>query len=182
MKKALILSLLLLTGIIVLLATSPAYDYVVTGEEMAYRGHYKIVNGIPHVEVDGEKYRLLLAPEEALDTLGVKLVEHDTLYVEGVSTKNGILVTSLRADSLGEKWWSLRSHDLMYNYYDEPGKVHVDPKKCIGCKLCVPQCPVGAIEMVNGKAVIDTVRCVECGICYQGSGKWKGCPVKAISK
>ncbi|MCK4696321.1 MAG: 4Fe-4S binding protein [Candidatus Cloacimonetes bacterium] len=37
--------------------------------------------------------------------------------------------------------------------------------------------------MVNGKAVIDADKCINCGICENGNGqKYNGCPVKAISK
>ena len=51
----------------------------------------------------------------------------------------------------------------------------VESSKCIGCKICVSKCPVNAIEMVNGKAVIDVDKCIQCGICENV------CPTKAIS-
>ncbi len=52
----------------------------------------------------------------------------------------------------------------------------VNTKDCIGCKICVKKCPVGAIEMKKGKAVIDQEKCIDCGICEQA------CPVKVIEK
>ena len=55
-------------------------------------------------------------------------------------------------------------------------KYEVDPAKCVGCQICVPKCPVKAIEMIEGKAVIDTAKCIGCGICANV------CPVKAISQ
>jgi len=50
----------------------------------------------------------------------------------------------------------------------------VDPKTCIGCTLCVQNCPSKAIAMKDGKAVIDPEKCVNCGLCVQK------CPTKAI--
>ncbi|MBI9031439.1 4Fe-4S binding protein [bacterium] len=62
------------------------------------------------------------------------------------------------------------------------GSHEVNSEKCIGCRLCLTQCPEGAISMVNGKAVIDQEKCIDCGICISGNGRFKGCPVKAIEK
>jgi len=52
----------------------------------------------------------------------------------------------------------------------------VDKSKCIGCTICVKsgKCPTDAIEMKNGKAVIDPTKCIDCGICAMQ------CPVVAI--
>ena len=50
----------------------------------------------------------------------------------------------------------------------------VAESKCIGCKLCVSECPTKAISMVKNKAVIDPSKCVNCGLCA------KKCPTKAI--
>jgi len=48
--------------------------------------------------------------------------------------------------------------------------------KCIGCGACVAQCPAKAIEIKNGKAVIDPKKCEKCGTCIEV------CPVQAISE
>lgn len=59
---------------------------------------------------------------------------------------------------------------------------HVDAQKCIGCGLCVSNCPTNAITMIDGKAVIDKDKCINCGICVSGNqADYAGCPVSAIS-
>jgi electron transfer flavoprotein alpha subunit len=46
--------------------------------------------------------------------------------------------------------------------------------KCIGCQICVAECPVGAIEMSGGTALIDPEVCIGCGKCFEV------CPVEAV--
>lgn len=44
-------------------------------------------------------------------------------------------------------------------------KILVDNKKCQGSCECIKACPVDAIKLVNGKAVIDHDLCDLDGIC-----------------
>jgi len=46
---------------------------------------------------------------------------------------------------------------------------------CVGCEVCTHQCPVQAISMQAGKAVIDQQKCISCGLCEQA------CPFAAVS-
>lgn len=59
---------------------------------------------------------------------------------------------------------------------------HISAYKCVGCEACVEACPVQAISMQSGKAVIDQTKCIQCGICVDGNyDDYTGCPVKAIN-
>ncbi len=53
--------------------------------------------------------------------------------------------------------------------------VKVDKSICKGCGACVNVCPAGAIQVVDGTAVVDGSKCVECGRCIGA------CPYGAIS-
>lgn len=59
---------------------------------------------------------------------------------------------------------------------------YVESATCIGCNLCISQCPTKAITNVKGKAVIDMDKCISCGICKNGNAStgYRGCPVNAI--
>lgn len=43
--------------------------------------------------------------------------------------------------------------------------VSVDESRCIGCNLCVTDCPTATMQMKNGKAVVTTQDCIKCGHC-----------------
>lgn len=47
---------------------------------------------------------------------------------------------------------------------------------CPGCGTCKVVCPVKAIAIEKGKAVIQQDKCIQCGICASK------CPVKLIEK
>lgn len=51
----------------------------------------------------------------------------------------------------------------------------VNTLNCTGCGDCVKVCPTKAIEVVNGKAVIDADKCINCLLCL------KACDYKALA-
>ena len=46
---------------------------------------------------------------------------------------------------------------------------------CIGCKICEKTCKFDAVHVTNNRAVIDTEKCKNCGMCA------KACPKKVIN-
>lgn len=53
--------------------------------------------------------------------------------------------------------------------------IKVDLDKCKGCSICVKNCPLDAIEVIERKAHTND-KCVSCGICF------RVCPFEAIKK
>jgi len=52
--------------------------------------------------------------------------------------------------------------------------IMVDLQKCEGCATCVNECPMSAIHLPDGKAVVMDERCIDCGQCMGA------CPQRAI--
>ncbi len=54
--------------------------------------------------------------------------------------------------------------------------ITIDEEKCTGCSLCIPNCPEGAIQMIDGKArLVSDLMCDGLGACLGH------CPVGAIT-
>jgi ferredoxin len=52
--------------------------------------------------------------------------------------------------------------------------VNIDKAKCTGCGDCVDVCPVEALSVENGKAVVND-ECIDCAACVNT------CPNDALS-
>ncbi len=54
--------------------------------------------------------------------------------------------------------------------------MQIDYDKCKACGICIPYCPVGAIDQEGDKVVIDHDECVECCLCLRNAK----CPTEAL--
>lgn len=54
--------------------------------------------------------------------------------------------------------------------------IFVESNSCVGCRDCVGVCPTNAIEIIDGKAVINAELCIDCEICITS------CTYNAIRK
>jgi ferredoxin len=119
------------------------------------------------LKTESSKTAIKLIFTEKVEALADSIVVGETYAFKGKTVKSGFMV-----------------HDFSQVVVDKaaPKGYTVIANKCIGCRLCVKNCPTKAITMVKGKAVIDQEKCIECGICVNGNNKFKGCPVKAIKK
>ncbi|MFP3983482.1 MAG: ATP-binding protein [Desulfurivibrionaceae bacterium] len=52
---------------------------------------------------------------------------------------------------------------------------YLDPELCTGCGICAEACQFGAVEMIEGKPVLNADSCMGCGVCV------RQCRQKALS-
>jgi ferredoxin len=50
----------------------------------------------------------------------------------------------------------------------------VNEEMCVGCGVCVDECPVDAISLNDGTALINQATCIRCGTCHDV------CPQEAV--
>ena len=134
------------------------------------------------LNTEDDFYKLSLAPDEHLSEKKIELQSKQNIVIRGIIDSKEIIVHSLILQGSEVK---LRNEHGVPFWEESKKKVFyiVNPKKCIGCRLCIQYCPVDAIEMYQGVALIDTEKCTACGICVDGNGKkFKGCPINAISR
>ena len=148
----------------------------IASEQVKFNGRLMQVSGIWFVKTADDIYGLDIASLTEQYGQSLELVISSDAEVTGDMTDFVINVATLKS---GDSFFEIKNDEPAAK--EEHTGYKVDAKRCISCRLCVGNCPVGAIEMVNGKAVIDADKCIQCGICKNGNGQgWNGCPVGAI--
>ncbi|HRU05276.1 MAG TPA: DUF362 domain-containing protein [Candidatus Brocadiia bacterium] len=104
--------------------------------------------------------------------IGAEVAHADALI--SLAHAHGHLATGMAATfkNIGMGLGCRAGKQEMHSQKDPP---KVDPEKCEGDAVCVRYCPVNAIRMSKGKAVIDGRKCIRCGECTVT------CPRRAIS-
>ena len=178
MKKKMVMFLAILMMGILFVYSQPKVEL------QEFSGTLKFIGGNWFLNTGEDFLQLDIAPAEYFTENQLVLKKKLPIVVKGLLGDDDVILvyectigesTLVMRDDDGKPLWEVATAEK--NYYV------VESSKCIGCRLCVKNCPVGAISMQNGVAVIDADKCINCGICEKGDGKlFKGCPVSAIKQ
>jgi ferredoxin len=143
-------------------------------------GTLLVFEDICHFHMEADTIKLYVVTSELLEESDFPLVSDEQYTIKGFSTSKGFLVYGLTTAD-GERHFANEGDRLLMVSGSPEVSYRVDPRSCISCRLCVRYCPVGAITMSRGVAVIDQDKCISCGICSEGDfQRFEGCPVEAI--
>jgi len=159
----------------VIIISSALYAEEAAVEVFEYEGTLMQVSGIWFLNTGTNMFGLELGTLADTEGIAPVLASGDTIKVKG-----SIAVLQVAELTKSEITY-LPALEEEEEEQPATSGYQVNASHCIGCRLCVKNCPVGAISMQKGKAVIDVNKCIQCGICANGNGQgWKGCPVGAI--
>ena len=130
----------------------------------------------PSIEDLASKMRIQIDRNKFLQELHPKLhpVESATsgIFLAGAAqSPKDIQDTVAQASAAASKALGILTQERI-SHIPTVAKVYKD--YCSGCGLCIPVCPYGAIELVNGTAEVNEVVCEGCGACVST------CPSGAI--
>lgn len=105
------------------------------------------------VQIDGELHKSVKVAREIMSADSMIVVSHPTGHP---ATGLGACIKNLGM-GLASRMGKMREHSAMLP--------EVSPKKCQYCKKCIQWCPQEAIVERDGKAFIQSEKCIGCGEC-----------------
>ena len=164
---------------------------------MAYDGDYSVIEELPYKIIPGEvaTYRESIFLERAI--VGERLRLAMGLPLRPVD-QHTILSTGISESAIAEKYYEPPLINIIkFACHACPDNVIKVTDACQGCLAhpCKEVCPKGAIDIINGRSIIDQEKCIsvpiecdnpsiqrdeekciKCGLCI------KNCPYGAIMK
>jgi len=180
MKAALkIVNLLIILGVVVGLQAQANTDEMNDTQKISGTLFWSEGQSYLSTESDTIKVNQLFASQ--LREGGIMYRLDAVYHLTGIAVDSEFMLYEISKDDIS---LSIRDENgsLLADKSDHDLKHSVDRALCIGCRLCVRQCPVGAISMSRGTAIIDETKCISCGMCKDGTDTgYNGCPVDAIN-
>jgi len=143
-------------------------------------GRIKIEDNIATITTGEREISLYVTQPEFIADKPFPFDETGEYQFHGFATEKGYIIHEIT--TLGREG-SLKSESgkpLLLST-DQDISYSIDPRRCISCRFCIEACPVNAISMRRGVAIIDQDRCISCGICLEGNQTdYEGCPVGAV--
>ena len=103
-----------------------------------------------------------ITKEEALDIL--EKAQEAGLVLQPVNSQRPEAICCCCGDCCGILM-SVKKFPRPADFYATNYYAEVDPELCTGCEICVEQCQLEALDIVNGVAAINLNRCIGCGNC-----------------
>lgn len=114
--------------------------------------HYYVENGMGRYIDKEEAHEIIKRNDE----VGLVMQPFNSQKIAGMCSCCGDCCGMLRS----LKKQPIPAAAVQSNYFAD-----VNAGACIGCETCLDRCQMGAIDMVEDKAVINLDRCIGCGLC-----------------
>jgi len=123
---------------------------------------YYLKNGLGRLIDQEEALRIL---KEA-DNAGLVLQPSNSQKISSICCCCGCCCGVLR---------TIKKHPEPAKIISSPFRVSILAESCDGCGICLDRCQMEALQLDDGRVVVDWSRCIGCGLCVST------CPPKALS-
>ncbi|MBW6515428.1 MAG: 4Fe-4S binding protein [Candidatus Cloacimonetes bacterium] len=165
---------------IILIGVFISFSYAIRPEALELSGKIEIEDNIVSYTTAEETILLYLIAGELVDSQTFPLDMEEDYILSAHPSEKGFIVYEIKTVDGEQSFRSTDRNPIIVSF--SPELIYtVEARRCISCRLCINSCPVGAIRMVRGVAVIDQEKCISCGICIEGNATYfEGCPVEAV--